>query len=92
MARTTSDSGAPLLRKTLDSGVMIGSLEELLVEQHDPQRVRHLLASQLRNVVLQHAMGWIDLSNTTTRLRDPVWQPACSDARGTAPLAQDRPS
>jgi hypothetical protein len=50
------------------------------------------LASQLRTVVLQHAMGWIDLGDTTTLRCDPPWQLACSDARGTTPLAQNRRS
>jgi len=30
-------------------------------------------------------MGGIDLSDTTTLRRDPLWQLACSDARGTTP-------
>lgn len=37
-------------------------------------------------------MGWIDLSDTTTLGHDPLWRLACSDARGTTPLAQNRPS
>jgi len=41
--------------------------------------------------VLQRAMGWINLSETDTLRRDPLWQLACSDARGTTPRAQDRP-
>jgi len=90
--RTTSDSGALLLREALDNSGVIAALEDHLVDQRDPQRVRHSLASQLRTVVLQRAMGWIDLSDTTTLRRDPLWQLACSDARGTTPLAQDRPS
>lgn len=90
--RMTSDSGALLLREALDRSGVIAALEDHLVDQRDPQRVRHSLASQLRTVVLQRAMGWIDLSDTTTLHRDPLWQLACSDARGTSPLAQDRPS
>ena len=37
-------------------------------------------------LVLQRAMGWIDLSDTDTLRRDPLWQLACSDARGTIPF------
>jgi hypothetical protein len=77
-----------LLREALDNSGVIAALED----QCDLDRVRHSLASQLRTVVLQHAMGWIDLSDTTTLRNDPLWQLACSDARGTTPLAQDRPS
>ncbi|SDO42189.1 IS1380 family transposase [Vreelandella arcis] len=90
--RTTSDSGALLLREALDNSGVIDALEDNLVDQRDPQRIRHSLASQVRTVVLQRAMGWIDLSDTTTLRRDPVWQLACSDARGVTPLAQGRPS
>lgn len=90
--RTTSDSGALLLRKTLDNSGVIDALEDNLVDRRDSERVRHTLASQLRTVVLQRAMGWIDLSDTDRLRRDPLWRLACSDARRTTSLAQDRPS
>src|SRR5690554_1818951 len=86
--RTTSDSGALLLREALDNSGVIAALEDHLVDPRDPQRVRHSLASQVRTVVLQRAMGWIDFSDTTTLRRDPLWQLACSNARGMTPLAQ----
>ena len=89
--RTTSDSGALLLREALDSSGVIEALDDNLVERH-PLRIRHSLASQIRTLVLQRAMGWIDLSDTDTLRRDPLWQLACSDARGLTPLAQERPS
>ncbi len=90
--RTTSDSGALLLREALDNSGVIDAPEDNLVDQRNPLRIRHSLASQVRTVVLQRAMGWIDLSDTDTLRRDPLWQLACSDARGTTPLAQSRPS
>lgn len=90
--RTTSDSGALLLRETLDNSGVIEALEDNLVDRRHPLRIRHSLASQLRTLVMQRAMGWIDLSDTDTLRRDPLWQLACSDARGMTPLAQDRPS
>ncbi len=90
--RTTSDSGALLLREALDNSGVIDALEDNLFDQRDPLRIRHSLASQLRTLVLQRAMGWIDLSDTDTLRHDPLWQLACSDARGMTPLAQDRPS
>lgn len=90
--RTTSDSGALLLREALDNSGVIEALEDNIVEQRQPLRIRHSLASQLRTLVLQRAMGWIDLSDTDTLRRDPLWQLACSDARGMTPLAQGRPS
>ena len=90
--RTTSDSGALLLREVLDNSGVIEALEDNLVDFRNPLRIRHSLASQLRTLVLQRAMGWIDLSDTETLRRDPLWQLACSDARGMTPLVQDRPS
>jgi hypothetical protein len=89
--RATS-SGALLLREALDNSGVIKALEDNLVDRRDPLRIRHLLASQLCTLVLQRPMGWIDLSDTDTLRRDPLWQLACSDARGMTPLAQDRPS
>lgn len=89
---TTSDSGALLLREALDSSGTIDALEDNLIDRRDQSRVRHSLASQLRTLILQRAMGWFDLSDTTTLRDDPIWRLACSDARGTTPLAQDRPS
>ncbi len=90
--RTTSDSGALLLREALDNSGAVEALEDNLVDPRPPLRIRHSLASQLRTLVLQRAMGWIDLSDTDSLRRDPLWQLACSDARGMTPLAQDRPS
>jgi len=83
--RTTSDSGALLLREALDNSGVIEALEDNLVDRRHPLRIRHSLASQLRTLVLQRAMGWIDLSDTDTLRRDPLWQLACSDARGMTP-------
>ena len=80
--RTTSDSGALLLREALDNSGAIEALEDNLVDRRHPLRILHSLASQLRTLVLQRAMGWIDLSDTDTLRRDPLWQLACSDARG----------
>lgn len=70
--RTTSDSGALLLREALDNSGVIDALDDHLVDQRDPQRIRHSLASQLRTVVLQRAMGWIDLSDIDTLRRDQL--------------------
>ena len=90
--RTTSDSGALLLREALDSSGVIEALGDNLVDARHPLRIRHSLTSQIRTLVLQRAMGWIDLSDTDMLRHDPLWQLACSDARGLTPLAQERPS
>ncbi len=46
--RTTSDSGALLLREALDNSGVIEALEDNLVDRRHPLRIRHSLASQLR--------------------------------------------
>jgi len=89
---TTSDAGGLVLREALDTSGVIDALTYHLVDARDPLRVRHSLASQLRTVVLQRAMGWEDLSDTDILHHDPLWQLACSDARSLAPLADARPS
>jgi hypothetical protein len=73
--------------KPSNSGV-IEALEDNLIDLRNPLRIRHSLASQLRTLVLQRAMGWIDLSDTGTLRRDPLWQLACSGARGMKPLGK----
>ena len=89
---TTSDAGGLLLREALDISGVIDALEYHLVDPRDPLRVRHSLASQLRTVVLQKAMGWGDLSDTDLLGHDPLWRLACSDARSLVPLEEARPS
>ena len=71
--RTTSDSGALLLREAFDNSGEIEALEDNLLDLRIPLRVRHSLASQLRTLVLQRAMGWIDLSDTDALRHDPLW-------------------
>ncbi|MES7588694.1 transposase, partial [Cutibacterium acnes] len=50
--RTTSDSGALLLREALDNSGAVEALEDNLVDPRHPLRIRHSLASQLRTLVL----------------------------------------
>lgn len=89
---TTSDAGGLILREALDISGVISALDDHLVDPRDPLRVRHSLASQLRTVVLQRAMGWGDLSDTDVLGHDPLWRLACSDARSLVPLEEARPS
>ena len=89
---TTSDAGGLVLREALDISGVISALDYHLVDPRDPLRVRHSLASQLRTVVLQRAMGWGDLSDTDVFSHDPLWQLVCSDARSLTPLEEARPS
>ena len=86
---TTSDAGGLVLREALDTSGMMGALEYQLVDPWDPLRIRHSLASQLRTVVLQRAMGWCD---TDVLNHDPLWQLVCSDTRSLVPLEETRPS
>ena len=53
--RTTSDSGALLLREALDSSGVIEALGDNLVDARHPLRIRHSLTSQIRTLVLQRA-------------------------------------
>lgn len=89
---TTSDAGGLVLREALDTSGVIDALAYHLDDPRDPLRVHHSLASQLRTVVLQRAMGWGDLSDTNVLNHDPLWQLACSDARSLLPLEEARPS
>jgi hypothetical protein len=68
------------------------SLDNGLNDSRDPDRVVYSLSSQMRTVILQRALGWFDQSDTRTLAEDPLWLLACSDARGTTPLEQARPS
>ena len=54
--------------------------------------MRHSLTSQLRTLIIQHAQGWDDLSDTQLLGEDPAFQLAYSDQRSTTPLTQQRPS
>ena len=80
------------MSEALDSSGVATALEEQLLDPRDPTRVQHSLASQLRTIVLQRAMGWNDLTNTAFLQDDSVWRLACSDSRGTTPLALQRSS
>ncbi|NLY16889.1 MAG: hypothetical protein GXZ05_11035 [Gammaproteobacteria bacterium] len=67
-------------------------LGQQLQDHRDPSKVRHSLTSQLRTLIIQHAQGWDNLSDTQLLGADPVFQLACSDQRSTTPLTQQRPS
>ena len=90
--KTSSDGGAFLLREVMDRSGIFERLEQKLQDDRDPLRVRHSLISQLRTLMIQHAQGWDDLSDTQLLGEDPVFQLACSDQRSITPLAQQRPS
>jgi len=51
---------------------VINALEANLVDPSNPLRIRYSLTSQLRPVVLQKAMGWMDLSDTDTLHHAPL--------------------
>lgn len=90
--KTSSDGGAFLLREIMDRSGICERLEQQLQDNRDPARVQHSLISQLRTLIIQHAQGWDDLSDTQLLSGDPVFQLACSDQRSTTPLMQQRPS
>lgn len=90
--KTSSDGGAFLLREVMDRSGICEQLGQQLQDHRDPSKVRHSLTSQLRTLMIQHAQGWDDLSDTQLLGEDPVFQLACSDQRSTTPLTQQRPS
>jgi len=91
-ALTSSDGGALALRETLDASGVIEGLEAALVDPRQPAKVRHSLGEQIRTVVLQRALGWIDQADTDVLREDPVLALCCSSHRGTTPLERARPS
>lgn len=66
---------------------MIDALEDNLVDGRNPLRTSLPGRSAANAGAVQLATGWIDLSDTDTLRRDPLWQLAGSDARGMTPLA-----
>ena len=76
----------------MDRSGVCEQLGPQLQDHRDPSKVRHSLTSQLRTLMIQHAQGWDDLSDTQLLGEDPVFQLACSDQRSTTPLTQQRPS
>lgn len=88
----SSDAGALLVREALEKSQVMSFLDNHLSDSRHPDRIVHSLSSQMRTVILQRALGWFDQSDTQTLAKDPVWQLACSDARGLTPLEQPRPS
>lgn len=90
--RTSSNSGALLLREALVHSGVIEQLEGQLVDFRGPVQVKHSLTCQLRTLFIQPALGWEDLSDSKTLPADPVLKLACSDQRSTTPLEQVRPS
>ena len=90
--KTSSDGGAFLLREVMDRSGVCEHLGQQLQDHRDPSRVRHSLTRQLRTLMIQHAQGWDDLSDTQLLGEDPVFQLACSDQRSTTPLTQQWPS
>lgn len=79
-----------MLREALDTNGVIDALVDILVDRRDQLRIRLSLANQLRTLILQRVMGWIDLSGTDTLRRDSLWLLTCSNepARPSAVFAR----
>ena len=90
--RTSSDAGALAGREVLERSGVIDWLGDHLIDHRNPLLIQHSLSSQLRTIILQRVQGWIDQADTDDLREDPVLALACSDRRGTTPLAQARPS
>ena len=91
-SQTSSEGGALALREALDASRVFDRLASQLQDPRDPLRVLHPLADQLRTLILHRAQGWIDQTDVRVLAHDPLLALCSSGRRGTAPLAQARPS
>lgn len=91
-SHTSSEGGALALREVLDASRVIDHLNARLQDPRNPLRIVHTLADQLRTLLLQRAQGWIDQADVAVLAGDPLLALCSSSRRGTAPLAQPRPS
>jgi hypothetical protein len=74
---TSSDGGLLLLRQVDERLGLCARLAPLLVDRRDPRLVQHPRLEQLRQRVLQIAMGYEDQNDATALRNDPAWKVAC---------------
>jgi Transposase DDE domain group 1 len=78
----SSDGGLVLLRQLDEQLGLCARLAPGLVDRRDPLRTNHTRLEQLRQRVLQIAMGYEDQNDAACLRHDPVWKVACD--RGVA--------
>jgi len=84
--RLTSESGAIVLRETMDRLGITEWLVENLVDPRDPDLLTHSMSELLRTRLMLMAMGWRDGDDADALRDDAALRLAVSDRRGDAPL------
>jgi hypothetical protein len=75
--QTSSDGGLLLLRQLDDRLGLCASFAALLPDERDASKVEHTREEQLRQRVLQIALGYEDQNDASSLRHDPLWKTAC---------------
>jgi hypothetical protein len=89
--RLTSESGAVILRETVDRMGIIDWLAENLVDPRKPHLVTHPMTELLRTRLFLMAMGWRDGDDADALRHDAALRLSVSDRRGDLPLQRRTP-
>ena len=75
--QTSSDGGLVLLRQLDEKLQGCSTFAKLLPDARDAERVEHSRQEQLRQRVLQIALGYEDQNDACSLRQDPLWKSAC---------------
>lgn len=89
---TSSDGGLVLLRQVDEQLGLCAKLAPMLVDRRDPRFTQHPRLEQLRQRVLQIAMGYEDQNDATSLRLDPAWKVACNRNVDEADALSSQPS
>jgi hypothetical protein len=89
---TSSDGGLLLLRQVDEQLGLCAKLAPMLVDRRDPRLIQHPRLEQLRQRVLQIAMGYEDQNDATSLRHDPAWKVACDRNVDEANALSSQPS
>ena len=89
---TSSDGGLVLLRQVDEQLGLCAMLAPMLVDHRDPRFIQHSRLEQLRQRVLQIAMGYEDQNDATSLRNDPAWKVACDRNVDEADALSSQPS
>jgi hypothetical protein len=84
---TSSDGGLLLVRQADDRLGLCQRLASRLPDQRDPDRIEHSREEQLRQRVLQIALGYEDCNDADRLRHDPLFKTACDRAPDGPPLS-----
>jgi Transposase DDE domain group 1 len=90
--RLTSESGALILRETVDRMGIVDWLVENLVDPRHPNLVTHPMTELLRTRLFLMAMGWRDGDDADALRDDAALRLSVSDRRGDLPLQRRTPA